>query len=263
MSDHGFTVESLGHRIDITVTGDGAADLTARAEDAWERCLATDELAPRVAHRLRVVVRAGTMASRSVSAVSAPSHEAAMEMLSQAVTLVGVTASAGQLLMLHAAGLADPATGRTAVLVGPSGMGKSTATRALCRDWGYVSDETVALTGAGAIVAYPKPLSLIQQGHWKRQASPSSLGLAMAPQHLEPAGLVLLDRRPDGRGSMRTVGLTEAVARLAEQTSFLSHLERPLQRIAALVREAGCVEVSYAETDQLGRALAAVMDEQS
>lgn len=263
MSDHGFTVESLGHRIDIAVTGDGAADLTARAVEAWERCLVTDEPAPQAAHQLRVMVRAGTMASRSVTAVSAPSHDAAMEMLSQAVTLVGVTASAGGLLMLHAAGLADPVTGRTAVLVGPSGMGKSTATRTLCRDWGYVSDETVALTETGEIVAYPKPLSLIEEGRWKRQASPSSLQLAVAPQRLRPAKFVLLNRTPDASGSVREVALTEAVARIAEQTSFLGDLERPLQRIAALVREAGCVEVSYAEATQLGRALATLKKQQS
>lgn len=263
MSDHGFTVESLGHRIDVTVTGDGAADLTAQAVEAWERCLVTDERALQAAHQLRVMVRAGTMASRSVKAVSAPSHEAAMEMLSQAVTLIGVTASAGDLLMLHAAGLADTATGRTAVLVGPSGMGKSTATRALCRQWGYVSDETVALTAAGDIVAYPKPLSLIEGGRWKRQAPPRSLKLEMAPERLLPAKVVLLDRSPDGCGSVREVALTEAVARIAEQTSFLGDLDQPLQRIAALVRDAGCVEVTYAETAQLGRAVAALMGESS
>ncbi len=186
MAEHGFTVECLGHRIDIRFDGDGADKLAAQAKEAWERCLATSP-PPGPTHLIRVVVEAGLRPARSETAVSAPSHEAAMEMLSQAVTLAGVTSSAGDLLMLHAAGLADPDTGRTAVLVGPSGMGKSTATKALGREWGFVSDETIAVTASGDLLAYPKPLSLIEGGRWKRQASPGSLGLLQAPTALRPA----------------------------------------------------------------------------
>lgn len=258
MAEHGFTVECLGHRLDIEFEGDGAGKLAAQAEEAWERCMVTSP-APGRPYGIRVVVEASLRPARSESAVFAPSHEAAMEMLSQAVTLAGVTRSAGELLMLHAAGLADPGTGRTAVLVGPSGMGKSTATKALGRDWGYVSDETVAVTAAGDLIAYPKPLSLIEDGRWKRQASPGSLGLLHAPATLRPAFLVLLDRRAGGTGTVREVPLTEAVARAAEQTSYLGELEGPLQRIATVVREVGCVEVSYAETPQLRHAVADLM----
>ena len=261
-SEHGLTIECLGHRMGIAINGDGAAELTTMAVEAWERCL-VDAPASEGAHQVQVLIRPGAMASRSATVVSAPTLEAAMEMLSQSVTLAGVTKSAGDLLMLHAAGLADPATGRTAVLVGPSGMGKSTATRALGREWGYVSDETVAVTAAGDIVSYPKPLSLIEDGRWKRQASPSSLGLLVAPETLRPACVVLLNRRDEGNGSVREVPLTEAVARAAEQSSFLGHLERPLQRIAAVVREAGCFEVSYAETPQLREAVSHLMQERS
>jgi ABC-type glutathione transport system ATPase component len=258
MTEHGFIVECLGHRIDIGFEGDGADKLAAQAKEAWERCLVSTP-ASEPAHHIRVFVGADLRPARDEAAVSAPSHEAAMEMLSQAVTLAGVTRSAGELLMLHAAGLADPDTGRTAVLVGPSGMGKSTATKALGREWGYVSDETIAVTAAGDLLAYPKPLSLIEDGRWKRQASPASLGLLHAPAALRPACLVLLDRRAGGAGTIREVPLTEAVARAAEQTSYLGDLEGPLQRVAAVVREVGCVEVSYAETHQLHDAVADLM----
>ena len=258
MEENGFTVECPGHRIDIAVSGDDAGLLTAVAKQAWERCL-VDSASPGPTHEIRVEVRVGATASRTISSVVAPSHEAAMEMLSQSVTLAGVTASAGGLLMLHAAGLADPDSGRTAVLVGPSGMGKSTATRELGREWAYVSDETVAVTAAGTIVAYPKPLSLIDGGRWKRQASPSSLSLLQAPPTLYPAIVVFLDRRPEGAGLIRKVPLTEAIARAAEQSSFLGELDGPLQRIASVVRRAGCVEVSYSETPQLHAALRELM----
>lgn len=258
MPEHGFTVDCLGHRIDITIAGDGADELVGVAVEAWEQCL-VEEPPTTDGHHIEVDVRAGAAVWRSATAVSAPSHEAAMEMLSQAVTLAGVSASAGKHLMLHAAGLANTGTGGTAVLVGPSGMGKSTATRALGDEWGYVSDETVAMTAEGAIVGYPKPLSLIEGGRWKRQASPHSLGLLQAPAALQPACLVLLNRRPAGAVKMRDVPLTEAVARAAQQTSYLAELDRPLQRIASLVRQAGCVEVTYSETPQLRDALRELM----
>ena len=46
-------------------------------------------------------------------------------------------------LMLHAAGLADPATGATAVFVAPGNTGKTTLCRTLGPVRTYVSDETV------------------------------------------------------------------------------------------------------------------------
>ena len=51
--------------------------------------------------------------------------------------------------MLHAAGIAD-ADGLVVALVGPSGMGKTTASSYLARHgFGYVTDETVSIGPGG------------------------------------------------------------------------------------------------------------------
>ena len=55
---------------------------------------------------------------------------------------------AGERINLHAGGVADERR-RVLALVGPSGTGKTTATLALARRLGYVSDETVSIDPAG------------------------------------------------------------------------------------------------------------------
>src|SRR5690242_6668193 len=76
--------------------------------------------------------------------------ETTLHHLSSALTLAVVERQAGRLWMLHAAALADPASGATVVLVAPSGTGKSTAARTLGRRWGYVTDETAGLAADGS-----------------------------------------------------------------------------------------------------------------
>ncbi len=65
----------------------------------------------------------------------------------------------GEALMLHASAVALD-DGRVIGFVGPSGRGKTTASQALGRTYGYVTDETLAIRADGSVVAYPKPLSI-------------------------------------------------------------------------------------------------------
>ena len=99
--------------------------------------------------------------------------------------------------MLHAAAVALD-DGRVIGFVGPSGRGKTTASQALGRTYGYVTDETLAIRPDGSVVAYPKPLSIgARPGH---EAHRAGLGARPSPGptgKLRLAALVLLDRRPD------------------------------------------------------------------
>ena len=70
--------------------------------------------------------------------------------LTTQVTVAGLQATAGVRLNLHAGGLADD-RGRVLALVGPSGTGKTTATRTLAGRLGYLSDETVSMDAGGRV----------------------------------------------------------------------------------------------------------------
>ena len=126
-----------------------------------------------------------------------------MDRLSPLITRLAVTERAGELTMFHACALADPVTGDTAVLFGPSGTGKTTLARTLGTDFAYVTDETAAVTRDGLLVPYPKPLSILigPRDRLKRQVSPGELGLRRlgdGPYRLR--ALVQLHRVPDHQG---------------------------------------------------------------
>lgn len=178
-----------------------------------------------------------------------------LERLSQRVTLEAITARRGELWMLHAAGLVLP-DGRVIVLVGPSGRGKTTASRALGAHLGYASDETVAIDHTGRIFAYRKPLSIIENGVYpKVQRAPSDVGLGDPPDApLQLAAIVLLDRQPDGPDEpvVSALDLGEALDELVSQSSYLPDLPSPLQYIAALIAPlGGARRVVYREASTL------------
>jgi hypothetical protein len=174
--------------------------------------------------------------------VAATSLEVLMHNLSPSITGRAIEHLAGQLLMFHACALADPGTGATAVFVGPSGMGKTTLSRQLGRSLGYVTDETAAVDADGSVRHFAKPLSLLgAAGYLKDQVSPDELELLRPPATPRLGAVVLLDRRPSAPAdpSVSSVGLLEAIAALAEQISYLKVLDRPLQRLAALLQSVG------------------------
>ena len=149
------------------------------------------------------------------------------------------------LLMFHAAGLADPATGDVIALIGASGAGKTTAASSLGTALGYVSDETVAVDAVGRVHPFPKPLAVKQRhGLNKRIAGPDALGLLEAHTPLRLTRLALLDRRDEQVApTITTVGLEEVLAAIIEQTSYFASLPNALQRLEALATASGGVHV--------------------
>ena len=182
-----------------------------------------------------------------------------MHHLSPAVTQRAIAAHQGELVMLHAAALADPATGATAVLVAASGTGKTTASRTLGRRFAYLSDETAAVTRDGVVLPYRKPLSIIEGGTFKVQRSAGGLGLlTTTDRECRLAALLVIERVPDhaGEPTVEALPAVDAIAALAPQTSYLPSLDRPLHRLAELSALAGGVHhVTYREAAGLGDVL--------
>ncbi len=190
-----------------------------------------------------------------------PSRELLLRLTSE-LTLAGIEHAAGTSLMVHAAGLAFP-DGRVIALVGESGAGKTTATRALCRTdgpagFGYVTDETVAVDADLRVRPFPKPLALVENGPTpKVHRGPDDLGLATAPARLTLAGVVLLRRDAEHRGPPRVtpVAQLDLMAALVPHTSALTRLPDPVRRLADLVGRCAGYAVRYREADDLAGGL--------
>lgn len=171
--------------------------------------------------------------------------------LASRLTLLALEQLAGTHLMLHAAGLADPA-GRVLVLVGPSGTGKTTAALTLATSgWGYVSDETIAVDKAGRVLPYPKPLSIVDpaESHGKTNHSPDALGMGTAPRNLRVGAVVILDRELEtAQPTLDPLPLLDAILELAAQSSYLIRLDSPLQWLCRLLDQVrGAHRLTYTE----------------
>ena len=179
-----------------------------------------------------------------------------MQMLTQAVTRAAIDAQKGRLVMLHAAGIQDPASGATVAMVGPGGTGKTTLIRTLGPGRAYITDETVAVREDNTVLPYPKPLSVRREpsSPWKDETDParSACSRRRDPAHL--AAIVMLDRRDDHDGApdVEHVPTLDAIAALTPETSHLPELDKPLQRMAALCDSVGgVVRVTYREAEHL------------
>jgi len=230
-------VEALGTTVRIDLAGQPDAHVRA-VERAWQDAATT-----------------GTELANIVAGHEIADLTGLLSDLSQRVTLSAIAARRGELWMLHAAGVALP-DGRVVVFVGPSGQGKTTASRALGSTYGYVSDETVGIDGAGRVWPYRKPLSIIERDAWpKVQRAPSEVGLLPLPDsELRLGAIVLLDRRPDAADDPKVeiVDLGDALEELTAQSSQLAAMPAPLQSIASLVAAVGGVQrVTYREAASL------------
>jgi hypothetical protein len=191
--------------------------------------------------------------------VTGPDIESALHHLSPAVTTRAIDARAGELVMLHAAALADPVTGRTAVLVAASGTGKTTASVNLGTEFAYLTDETAAVTADGVVLPYRKPLSIIDGGHLKKQVAPSELGLLTTDRECRLAALLVIKRDPrhEGAPDVTLLDTVDAIAAIAPQSSYLPSMDKPLHRLAALIHLVGSARhVTYAESAELAPVLA-------
>ncbi|MDT0212413.1 hypothetical protein Q9R29_00820 [Rothia sp. ARF10] len=160
--------------------------------------------------------------------------------VSRALTFASIGRRRGSALMLHAAGLSlGP---RAVALVGPSGTGKSTASRELGRHFGYLSDETVVVEEDRRVSPYRKPISVIVEhgSRWdKAEFSPAELGL-QEPDTAYLEALVVLDRDPAREvPELTTLPLVDALVAVIPESSSLPMVERPLQRLAEAASRSG------------------------
>lgn len=215
----------------IAVDSIDSEDDRTRLRAQWSRCMSS-------------------AASEAVTSVDYGTHDDADRRdyaLASALTLTGINLAAGDRLMLHAAGVADPGTGRVAALIAPSGTGKTTAARLLCTSgFGYVTDETVSIGEHEDVLPYPKPLSVVINGDapdHKSQHGPDELGLAPCPPDPHVALFVLLDRDEarQEEPELSRVPLLDGVLELIPQTSALPSMRRPLQSLIRTVARAGGV----------------------
>jgi hypothetical protein len=244
----------LGTRVDVLTSGGGAGALAASIAHAWDRCLADpDSPAATVVEALLDDDGATVSEARGRGVVAARDEGSVLHHLVTSLTLNAIASRHGQLWMLHACAVADPATGASVVLVAPSGTGKTTAAVALGRHLGYLTDETAAIRADGTLVPYPKPLSVLVDGHRpKWQASPTELGLLAAPSEPRLAAIALLERTGAGAPSVEKVRTVEALPALAAQSSALQLLERPLHLVAGhLARTGGLRRITYREAADL------------
>ncbi|WP_372733642.1 hypothetical protein [Nocardioides sp.] len=243
---------ALGTAFTVTSTGPGATAMAEQVERAWSRCVTPE--AWRNAHDLRLVIEPDSDAVVSAgSTISGGDPDLLMAHLTWAVTAEAIGRQAGNAVMLHAAAVADPETGRAVALIGPSGTGKTTAARHLATRFGYVTDETVAVLQDLSIVPFAKPLSVIEDSpDRKRQVPPEELALLAAPADCRLVGVLLLERDGSATATLESVSTVAALSLLAPHTSYLAELEAPLHRFADVLEAAGGLRVvRYAEADDL------------
>ena len=243
-------VRVLGAVVRILVAD---SDLRGRIERAWRQC----------------VVEAGaTVGGTVTAAVPADDSEEAvartLQTLTQAVTTAAIRARAGSLVMLHAGALCDQATGAAVAFVAPGGTGKTTVIRTLGPGRGYVTDETVGVSLDGAVVPYPKPLSVrrLDDATVKDELPPEELGLELPRVAPWLAGLVVLRRDLEAGARVRVekVAPLDALVTLAPETSSLAELERPLETLATIVARAGGLRaVRYHEARDLEPLVSALL----
>lgn len=252
---HVVAVTALGAEVHVEVAGTHADTFASDLLSTWSRCDArrVDQAQGR---SVRVLVDddpAAIDAAAARGAIAGPSAAVVGDQVALAVTLQAIEANEGDLLMLRAAAVADPETGRCVVLVGPAGSGRSTAARTLARHFGYVTDDTVAFTTTLDLLPYSKPL-VAGDDPAQGMRSPDDLGLRRAPEALRPAAVLLLERHAEGfvPPVLTELPTAEAVAHLSGNASYLRALDKPLHRLAALVEEVGAVHrVDYREADDL------------
>lgn len=262
---------ALGVPVDLVVDGSRADELHAAVTAPWASCQRTGAALASggnaiTTQTVRVVLDDDptvVQTTRDSGILASDRVDELLHELSPAVTTVAIEAQAGRLWMLHAACLADPATGRAVALVGPSGTGKTTAARVLGATFGYVTDETTAIAADGRILPYPKPLSVIVEGtHLKQQLGPEELGFVPGPAAPTLAAVVLLRRTPGlAHATTTPVPIAHALPVLAEQTSYLTALEPALGTVVAILRQtAGVFLIEYGEAAQLAAALGPLLE---
>lgn len=187
--------------------------------------------------------------------------------LTTSITREAIGRRTAQFVMLHAGGVAEPETGRVAGLVAASGTGKTTATRHFCtHGYGYVSDESLIVGEARAVMPYPKPLSVVvdpSKPYEKTQHDPGEVGLAFPPAGpltLGPLVLLVRERSAEASGDvarLEHIHLFDGLAQILPQSSAMPEIPGSLDVLARLAQAGGGIhEMHYreiAETEHLLR----------
>lgn len=271
----GVRINTLGCRWDLDVS-DVRAEVADRIRQLWaraDRAEADRSEPPGFPIVLRLAPATGA-AREATASIFRPPAEAARDpeadppqslfidghrdryayALSSELTLRSISAQAGRLTLLHGAALSLPQSGASVVLVGRSGMGKTTATRRLGQRLGYLSDETAAIRDDLSMLAHPKPLSVLSaddhEGH-KEEFAPDELGLLATPAGPWLAATLILDR-DDAHTTPRLepMGLFDAMIDVIPQSSSLPVQPDPLTALArVLTHGRGTHRLCYAEID--------------
>jgi hypothetical protein len=246
---------AIGVPVTVVCEGSRAVELQRAVRAAWRDCLdlPTDPAVASATVRCRLDHSAlDDVVPGHVQGSSLPM---VLDRLSPAITETAIRAQTGRLLMLHACGLADPSTGSTLVFAATSGTGKTTLVRTLGDELAYVTDETVAIRRDGTVVAYPKPLSVLEKStqSYKVQTPASTVGLSPWGSAARLAGLVVMRREPGTkRVEVEAVSTLPALAELAPHGSLLGELDHPLAWMADLLQAGGGLRrIIYAEADTL------------
>lgn len=253
-------LRALGTDVDVRVGGHDPEQLAEALRARWHLCL-RDGAAPAGQPPVELEVALGgpdegATWAREAHAVRDSDRRRLLQRLTQSITHAVITARTGELLMLHAAGLADPATGAAAVFVAPGNTGKTTLCRTLGPARAYVTDETVGVRRDGTLVPYPKPLS-VRRPDWagvKDETAPGDVGLVAPPVTPWLAGVVLLRREPEHRGEplVEELDVLDAVLELTPESSGFMGTREPLQWLAEVLgRTGGAHRVTYAEAQDL------------
>ena len=233
-------LHALGSAVDVDLEGSGLDEAEFRR--LWSRCLG---------HSARF-----DPADESVAGPGSGtgrlqfSRPTSFESATQRITKALIEQQWGNLLMLHAGAVTDPSTGRTLAYVAPGGTGKSTLTRLLGRELGYVTDETVGVDPESLrVLPYPKPITwAAEPGTRKVEHAPESLGLVETPAEPVLARLAVLRRRNGAEATFTELSVLDAMEMVVPETSSLSKLPRPLHLLAELFERVGGVTlIEYGE----------------
>lgn len=254
-----FTVRVLASTLNVELDDSLSTEARARILEQWAHLRVTPTPSSRT---MRLQLSSDSWRPEAgIEAVLAGDDASAPDILASYLTLAGLREISGQVFLFHAAGLATD-DGSVIAFVGPSGRGKTTASQALGRTLGYVTDETVAFDAEGTVTPYPKPLSIGHRPTPKVLYPPAELGLTVATGPLRLGALVLLEREP-GRAdtAVEHVPLLDALSELAPQSSSLWKMPSALSRLAELVgRTGGVRRVRYGDAQQLPAIVPQILD---
>jgi hypothetical protein len=253
MTTNRLQVVALGVHVSVELGDELSADEMHQLHDIWTPAIGD-------VSKTEVFLSAGITTPKSPKSYQVSGHDfrSLASALSTQVTLAAIEERKRDLLLIHACGLADR-RGRVTAFVGPSGRGKTTLASKLGKSWAYVTDETVGIDVDGRVLPYRKPLSIIESGSvpgtHKKQVSADDLSLLPLPgTDLIISAIALIDRQPDLEGPpvIRPLSLVDAIVKLVPEVSFLSELDKPLQRIAQLfVDLGGAFSVAYRDASDL------------